>query len=96
MSQGWRSAPLPKGWERTRGRILRRDGGRCYICGAEGCTHVDHIVPVSQGGGEEDDNLAAICDRCHGHKTALEANAAKPKRARPRNEPHPGLIGGGG
>lgn len=91
MSQGWRSKPLPKGWERKQRRILKRDGHKCYLCGAEGCRQVDHIVPVSQGGGEEDENLAAICDLCHGHKTALEANAAKPKRKRPP-ERHPGLL----
>ena len=92
VSQGWRSQPLPPGWHRTQPRILRRDNYRCYICGRDGCRKVDHIKPVSQGGGEEDSNLAAICDPCEGHKTALEANAAKPKRARPKTERHPGLL----
>ena len=72
-------------------RILKRDGYRCYLCGAPGCRKVDHVVPVSQGGGEEDSNLAAICDDCEKRKTAREANAAKPKRARPVTERHPGL-----
>lgn len=96
MSQGWRSVPLPKGWERTRKRILRRDGRKCYLCGAEGCRAVDHIVPVCEGGTEDDANLAAICDECHGRKTAAEANRhnahAQPRR-RPA-EPHPGLLDG--
>ncbi len=92
MSQGWRTKPLPPDWHKTQPRILRRDGRRCYICGAPGCRQVDHIKPVSQGGGEDDSNLAAICNRCEASKTAREANAAKPKRARPRTEKHPGLL----
>lgn len=98
MSQGWRSQPLPKGWERTRRRILRRDGRRCYLCGANGCRQVDHIVPVIEGGGDEACNLAAICEACHATKTAAEANRHNPM-AQPRKrkeEAHPGLTRGGG
>ncbi len=89
MSQGRRTQPLPPDWPRVRRRILRRDDYRCYVCGGPG-VHVDHIVPVSQGGTDDDSNLATICRRCHARKTALEANAAKPKRTRPQ-EKHPGL-----
>jgi len=50
---------------------------------------------VSQGGGEEDSNLAAIHESpCHARKTAGEANAANPM-ARPRKraeERHPGDL----
>ena len=91
MSQGWRTKPLPPDWEKTRRRILERDGGRCYLCGRGGCRKVDHIVPVSQGGGEEDSNLGTICDPCERRKTAREANAAKPRRTRPKENP-PGLV----
>jgi 5-methylcytosine-specific restriction protein A len=91
MSQGRRTQPLPPGWQLTRARILERDDYRCYICGVPGCRAVDHIRPVSQGGSDDDANLAAICDRCSKHKTALEANAAKPKRKRPQGR-HPGII----
>jgi 5-methylcytosine-specific restriction protein A len=91
MSRGWRTQPLPPGWHKTRKRILERDEYRCYRCGADGCRRVDHIVPVSQGGGDEDSNLAAICDVCERSKTAREGNAAKPRRRRER-EPHPGRL----
>lgn len=99
-SQGRRSAPLPKGWERTRRRVLRRDrwscrwevatGGPC----SEPANQVDHIVPTSMGGGEGDDNLQSLCEWHHNQKTGREASAfahAKPPRARPQ-EQHPGLI----
>ena len=90
-----RTKPLPRNWGRTRLRILRRDRGICYVCHGAGAKEVDHIVPVSQGGGEEDSNLAAICSYpCHARKTSSEANAANPM-ARPRKraeEKHPGDL----
>jgi 5-methylcytosine-specific restriction protein A len=92
MSQGRRTQPLPRNWTRIRQRILRRDGGVCYVCGRPGADTVDHIVPASNGGTDDDDNLAAIHEvPCHQRKTAIEANAAKPKRKRPP-ERHPGLL----
>lgn len=92
---GWRTQPLPPGWDRTRRRILRRDRGICYLCRRPGANQVDHVVPASQGGGEEDSNLAAIHEYpCHAAKTAREANAANPM-AKPRKrdpEAHPGAA----
>jgi len=85
-----RTQPLPKGWQRTRRRILRRDSRRCYRCGGE-ATEVDHVRPASQGGTDDHENLAAICSECHAKKTAAEANQAKPKRRR-EGEEHPGLL----
>ena len=95
MSKPRRTQPLPRDWGRIRKRILRRDHGRCYVCGRHGATHVDHVVPASRGGSDDDANLRAICGECHGRKTAAEANAANPM-AKPRKrkeEKHPGAIG---
>lgn len=54
---------------RLRTDILRRDGGRCRLCGAsalDGITlHVDHIIPVSLGGLTAPDNLQALCQSCN-------------------------------
>jgi len=90
-----RTKPLPRNWQTTRRRILRRDNGICYVCRTPGANQVDHIIPVSQGGGEQDSNLAAIHEYpCHAAKTAREANAANPM-AKPRRRPserHPGMI----
>jgi len=33
---------------------------------------VDHIIPVSKGGSDEDDNLQSICPTCHEHKTRAD------------------------
>jgi 5-methylcytosine-specific restriction endonuclease McrA len=49
--------------------ILRRDGFRCVLCGAtadDGATlHVDHIVPVVDGGTGSEQNLRTLCADCN-------------------------------
>lgn len=66
--------------------ILKRDGYRCYVCGCDtpkklrntwqdSAPQVDHIIPVSRGGGWTWDNLACICRKCNiekGDKTLEE------------------------
>lgn len=62
--------------ERTRGRIWLRiretvliEEPICRICKRRPSTQVDHIIPVSQGGTDERDNLQGICEPCHDKKT---------------------------
>ena len=59
------------GWGALSKRILERDGYMCQI-GSPGCTGrattTDHIVPVSQGGGNEVTNLQAACRSCNSRK----------------------------
>lgn len=69
-----------KEWTRSRRRILRRDR-ICQICLLVPATEVDHVVPKSQGGGDEDENLRGVCRACHATKTNDEA-----RRARGTNE----------
>jgi len=51
--------------------VLRRDGFRCRLCGRGAESNppveleVDHIVPVSKGGGHEESNLRALCRECN-------------------------------
>lgn len=51
---------------------------RCRECLRQGrtteATTIDHIIPLSQGGKDEDDNCQALCLGCHAAKTAREAN----------------------
>ena len=60
-------------WAKIRDRILRRDCGLCQPCKWVGrltlAEQVDHIMPVSKGGGDEDGNLQSICLTCHDDKT---------------------------
>jgi 5-methylcytosine-specific restriction protein A len=61
------------GWSARRVRILKRDGYRCVLCGSRWMVSVDHIVPRSQGGGDEDSNLRVLCRVHHTAKTQAEA-----------------------
>lgn len=45
-------------------RILQRDHCHCQYCG-ESASCVDHIVPWSYGGSDDDDNLVAACHICN-------------------------------
>jgi 5-methylcytosine-specific restriction endonuclease McrA len=40
----------------------------CVICGDSGDIEIDHITPVSQGGGSERANLQPLCRQCHCRK----------------------------
>jgi hypothetical protein len=50
-------------------RVLDRDDFRCLACGRRGADgailHLDHIVPRSKGGTDEDDNLQTLCSHCN-------------------------------
>lgn len=70
-------------WDKQRKRILARDGGLCQPCRRSGtveqATEVDHVLARAEGGNDQDDNLQAICKRCHQAKTALEATRGRSK-----------------
>lgn len=45
---------------------LRRDGGRCVVCGFDELVEIHHIVPKREGGIDVVDNLVALCPNHHG------------------------------
>jgi len=67
-----------------RARILHRNGMTCQLCGAGAGEpdpydpgkrvrlQVDHIVPMSEGGTNEDDNLRALCSACNEGRSNLQ------------------------
>lgn len=86
---GWKRSQERKGnvtqrgygykWQVLRKRVLERDG---YLCQCEECAkklmplpahEVDHIIPKSQGGKDNLDNLRAINRECHKRKTQIES-----------------------
>lgn len=75
-ARAWRSSgpgrkPLPP---RIRYEVLERDGYTCQYCGAKApnvSLHVDHIVPVSEGGTDEMSNLVTACECCNLGKSSL-------------------------
>lgn len=51
-----------------RHEVFKRDGFKCVECGAtkeDTRLHIDHILPVSQGGSDEMDNLQTLCESCN-------------------------------
>ena len=64
---------LPRGWDKIRRSILRRDP-ICQVCLNALSVEVDHIQP---GDNHHPDNLQGICKRCHTRKTQDEAAAAR-------------------
>jgi len=51
-----------------RERIFTRDGYRCLCCGAQDDLSIDHVTPVSAGGGIEEENLQTLCRPCNSRK----------------------------
>ena len=56
---------LPLGWRYLRQRVFHRDGFACVKCGSRRRLECDHIVPVSDGGTHEPENLRTLCRDCH-------------------------------
>lgn len=50
-------------------RIFERDGHKCVLCDPCTCPDprltIDHIRPLHEGGGNEDENLRTLCWSCN-------------------------------
>jgi HNH endonuclease len=57
-------------WRKIRERILIRDCGICQACGMDGNT-VDHIIPRSMGGTDDEINLQCLCGACNSAKGGI-------------------------
>lgn len=71
-------------WQRKRKAIFERDQFLCQIHLKKGDVVVvtlhgslagvcDHIVPVAEGGGDDESNLQTICQACDKVKTSMES-----------------------
>lgn len=48
--------------------VFARDGWACVLCGSGDNLTLDHIVPMSQGGGNKLSNLQTMCEACNSAK----------------------------
>ncbi len=65
---------------KTRFDVFKRDNFTCLYCGSvppSVILHIDHIVPVSKGGGNEKTNLATSCSACNLGKGAQQLTASE-------------------
>lgn len=75
MANRYNHEPIRK---EQRQRILDRDGRKCVECESQEDLEIDHIKPVSKGGGSDDSNLRTLCERCNsakGNRTARGVDA---------------------
>lgn len=49
--------------------LCARFGDRCVCCGAHGRLTADHVVPLSQGGGNTIANIQPLCPSCNSTKS---------------------------
>jgi 5-methylcytosine-specific restriction protein A len=63
--------------QKRNARLMRREP-LCRPCRKlkryTAATQIDHIVPLSRGGTEDEGNLQPICDDCHDKKTIIDLN----------------------
>jgi hypothetical protein len=72
--------------------ILDRDANVCCYCGYEATT-VDHIVPYTYGGSDDEDNLVACCSICNSIANNRVFDTISEKRAFVRERYGPYLAG---
>ena len=48
--------------------VWQRDGGKCVVCGRRDRLEFDHIIPVTEGGGNTERNLQLLCETCNRQK----------------------------
>ena len=54
--------------DELRSKVLRRDEHRCTSCKSTENLEIDHVLPISQGGSSECDNLQVLCRSCNRKK----------------------------
>lgn len=76
---------------KERARLFKLFGGKCYLCkgtidGTKEAWEIEHVIPLAQGGDDEDGNLQLAHAKCHKAKTVQDVgNIARAKRREARH-----------
>ena len=84
-AQPWRAGYADPLFARNRPLAFKRDGGRCVLCGFEVSPRAyicDHVLPLSDGGTSDLENLQTLCKPCSKTKTRMDRRARAQKRQR--------------
>lgn len=54
----------------VRAKIMARDGFKCVQCESVLALEIDHRIPLSKGGTDDEANLQTLCGRCNRRKGA--------------------------
>lgn len=70
--------------------LFQAHDGRCHICGgkiaAGEAWEVEHVIPLAQGGDDDEANMRPAHAKCHKAKTAKDAaDTARAKRREARH-----------
>jgi 5-methylcytosine-specific restriction endonuclease McrA len=71
-------------WRKTRQAVFAFYGPRC-ACGAP-AEHVDHVIPVADGGTDRLDNLRPACAKCNLARAQAEAKRSLSAQERTSDE----------
>jgi len=58
-----------RNYKRVFNKLLHKYKFECVLCGSKKNLTIDHIKPVSKGGGDEINNLQILCKSCNSRKS---------------------------
>ncbi len=61
---------IAQNYEKFKRTLKKRDGNTCRHCGTDKLLEIDHVSPVSKGGGNALENLQLLCRNCNAKKRA--------------------------